>query len=76
LATKSREKSKPKPAEKVPIKKVPLTTGIVFLAIGIVNLVLAIFSSDASSKAAYAALVATFVTLGMTQLDKSGILER
>jgi flagellar basal body-associated protein FliL len=68
-----RPKTKPKAK---PIKKIPLITGMIFVAIGILNLVLVFVSSDASAKASYAAMVATFITIGMTLLEKSRVFDR
>jgi hypothetical protein len=58
-----------------PIKKVPLITGLIFVGIGIFNLVL-VFVSAESTKSTYAVMVASFVGLGVTLLDKSGVFER
>jgi hypothetical protein len=40
------------------------------------NLTLMFVSSDVSAKSAYGAMVATFVTLGVTLLDKSKVFDR
>jgi hypothetical protein len=51
-------------------------TGMIFVGIGILNLVLVFVSYDVSAKSTYAAMVATFLTLGVTLLDKSKIFDR
>lgn len=61
-----------KKARVKPIKKVPLITGIVFLGIGVLNLVYFFIATDKSS---YAAMVATFITLGQFNLKDGDRLD-
>jgi flagellar basal body-associated protein FliL len=56
------------------IRRIPLITGIVFVAIGFACLAL-VFSSPESTKATYALMVVTFMGFGVEYLNKSGVFE-
>lgn len=68
---------KPKHHQVHRVKKVPLAMGLLFIGLGLWNLVLILTgSSSESMKATYATLVVAFLGFGITLLDKSGILEK
>lgn len=68
---KKKRKQKPKP-----IKKVPLTMGIMFMLLGAIFLVFVFTSSDPVTKSAYAVVAVALLASGTGYLDKSGVLER
>jgi hypothetical protein len=68
------EKKKPKPHH---VKKVPLLMGLLFVGLGLWNLVLILMGTASESmEGTYATLVVAFLGFGITLLDKSGILEK
>jgi hypothetical protein len=73
LFEKIKKKTKKKPK---PIKKVPLTMGIMFMLLGAIFLVLVFTSSDPVTKSAYAVVAVALLASGTSYLDKSGVLDR
>jgi UDP-N-acetylmuramyl pentapeptide phosphotransferase/UDP-N-acetylglucosamine-1-phosphate transferase len=75
LEKEKKEKQKEKEKKKKHIKRVPLAIGLIFMLIRVICLIY-VFASTNSVQATYATMTVAFIGFGLTELDKSGVLER